>query len=40
MLLSPNFPQLLHTYFNDWLVGQRNLSRHTIRARSTILANI
>ena len=30
MLLIPNFPQLLHTYFNDWLVGQRNLSRHTV----------
>jgi site-specific recombinase XerD len=30
MSLSPNFPQLLHTYFNDWLMGQRNLSHHTI----------
>lgn len=30
MSLSPNFPQLLHAYFNDWLVGQRNISRHTI----------
>ena len=30
MSLSPNFPQLLHTYFYDWLVGQRNISRHTI----------
>jgi site-specific recombinase XerD len=30
MPLSPNFPQLLHVYFHDWLVGQRNISRHTI----------
>jgi site-specific recombinase XerD len=30
MSLSPNFPQLLHAYFNDWLVGQRNIARHTI----------
>ena len=30
MSLSPHFPQLLHTYFNDWLVGQRNIARHTI----------
>src|SRR5712692_6465459 len=30
MSLSPNFPQLLHAYFNDWLVGQRNISRHTL----------
>jgi site-specific recombinase XerD len=30
MSLSPNFPQLLHAYFNNWLVGQRNMSRHTI----------
>ena len=32
MSLSPHFPQLLHTYFNDWLVGQRNIARHTIRS--------
>ena len=30
MSLSPHFSQLLHTYFNDWLVGQRNIARHTI----------
>jgi site-specific recombinase XerD len=30
MLPSVDFPQLLHAYFQDWLVGQRNISRHTI----------
>jgi site-specific recombinase XerD len=30
MLPSVNFPQLLHTYFTDWLGSQRNLSRHTL----------
>jgi site-specific recombinase XerD len=30
MSLNPTFPQLLHAYFNDWLMGQRNLSRHTV----------
>ena len=30
MSLSPTFPQLLHAYFNDWLIGQRNMAHHTI----------
>lgn len=30
MLASVNFPQLLHTFFTDWLGSQRNLSRHTL----------
>ena len=24
------FPQLLHAFFHDWLVGQRNVSHHTV----------
>jgi site-specific recombinase XerD len=24
------FPELLHTFFHDWLVQQRNVSRHTV----------
>jgi site-specific recombinase XerD len=24
------FPQLLHTFFHEWLGQQRNLSRHTV----------
>jgi len=24
------FPQLLHTFFHDWLVQQRNVSHHTV----------
>lgn len=30
MQMTVTFPQLLHAYFNDWLVAQRNISRHTI----------
>jgi len=30
MRMTATFPQLLHAYFNDWLVAQRNISRHTI----------
>jgi site-specific recombinase XerD len=30
MSLNTSFPQLLHAYFNDWLAGQRNISRHTV----------
>src|ERR1043165_8212779 len=30
MLPGVNFPQLLHTYFTDWLGGQRHLSRPTM----------
>ena len=26
------FPQLLHTFFYDWLIEQRNTSHHTIVA--------
>jgi site-specific recombinase XerD len=25
-----SFPQLLHSFFHDWLVQQRNVSHHTI----------
>jgi site-specific recombinase XerD len=28
--VTPNFPQLLHTYFHEWLTAQRNVSRHTL----------
>jgi hypothetical protein len=24
------FPQLLHAFFHDWLVQQRNVSHHTV----------
>ena len=24
------FPQLLHAFFNEWLVQQRNVSHHTV----------
>lgn len=30
MSLNPDFPRLLHAFFQDWLVGQRNTSRHTV----------
>ncbi len=30
MQLTATFPQLLHAYFNDWLITQRNVSRHTV----------
>lgn len=26
----PPFPQLLHAFFHDWLVQQRNVSNHTV----------
>ena len=26
----PSFPQLLHGFFHDWLVQQRNTSHHTV----------
>jgi integrase/recombinase XerC len=29
--MKPNpFPQLLHAFFHDWLVQQRNVSHHTV----------
>jgi site-specific recombinase XerD len=32
MPLTTAFPQLLHTFFHDWLIAQRNTSRHTVLA--------
>jgi site-specific recombinase XerD len=32
MTATQPFPQLLHTFFYDWLMEQRNTSHHTIRA--------
>jgi site-specific recombinase XerD len=32
MPLTTDFPQLLHTFFHDWLMVQRNTSRHTVLA--------
>src|SRR3989442_8487870 len=29
---TPVFPALLHTFFHEWLMAQRNTSRHTILA--------
>jgi len=29
--MKPNpFPQLLHAFFHEWLVQQRNVSHHTV----------
>ena len=30
--MTGNFPQLLHAFFHEWLAGQRNNSRHTVRS--------
>ncbi len=32
MSATKSFPQLLHAFFYDWLIAQRNTSRHTIVA--------
>ena len=32
MPLTTAFPQLLHTFFHDWLIVQRNTSHHTVLA--------
>jgi site-specific recombinase XerC len=29
---AATLPQLLHTFFHDWLIAQRNTSRHTVLA--------
>jgi site-specific recombinase XerD len=29
-MTPPRFPHLLQTFFQDWMAGQRNLSRHTV----------
>lgn len=30
MPVTATLPHLLHAFFHDWLVGQRNISRHTV----------
>ena len=32
MRMTGNFAQLLHAFFYEWLAGQRNNSRHTVRS--------
>ena len=32
MRMTGNFAQLLHTFFHEWLAGQRNNSCHTVRS--------
>ena len=29
-MTAPRFPHLLQAFFQDWMAGQRNLSRHTV----------
>ena len=30
MKMTNSLPNLIHSFFHDWMAGQRNASRHTI----------